>query len=366
MFNKKKFSIIMCSSLMILSLVSGCSKGKESAKTSEEDSYVINLGYYNCDHMTAAPVADQAGIYKELGLNVNIVGNGNVPEAMAAGQMDAGYIGTNGALGAVEKGSPLVIAANNHSGGSHYLVVKKDLKDNQELIGKKIAANFTDPYWTLSYAPGAGIPAEADKYEPVDIKSDKDKYLAFKTGKIDAFVACDPWGSVAELDGTGKIVSSDLYNRKVDNKTYNCCSFTLNQKFIDEHPELAKKMVLAHTKAVEFMYEHPVQAAKMFAKAYDVEEEVGLMTMYKKTVMEGRTITWTLDEQAYKDTGDIYKKFNIIGKDFDVTKYMNTNLLKESGADDFDKFIKEKIDPIFPVGMSYDDWKAKALEIDGE
>lgn len=59
---------------------------------SKEDSdYVINLGYYDCDHMTAACVGEDTGIFKALGLKVSVTGNGNVPEAMSAGKMDVAY-----------------------------------------------------------------------------------------------------------------------------------------------------------------------------------------------------------------------------------------------------------------------------------
>jgi len=43
---------------------------------------------------------------------------------------------------------------------------------------------------------------------------------------------------------------------------------------------------------------------------------------------------------------------------------VDKSLLDSCGADDFDAFIKEKVDPVFPQGMSYEDWKAKAMEMD--
>ena len=37
----------------------------------EEDAdYTVNLGYYNCDHMTAACVGKDSGIFKALGMKV--------------------------------------------------------------------------------------------------------------------------------------------------------------------------------------------------------------------------------------------------------------------------------------------------------
>ena len=43
---------------------------------------------------------------------------------------------------------------------------------------------------------------------------------------------------------------------------------------------------------------------------------------------------------------------------------IDLSYFENSGAKDFDVFIKEQVDPIFPLGMSYEDWRAKAVEID--
>ncbi|WP_027702358.1 ABC transporter substrate-binding subunit SaoX [Metaclostridioides mangenotii] len=366
MFNTRKFQVVMLTGIMGLSFLTGCSSkgdGKESSKAN--DDYAITLGYYNCDHMTAAPIGDKAGIYKELGLNVKTLGNGKVPEAMAAGQMDAGYIGTGGLAGAIPKGAPIVVAANNHSGGSEYLIVSNDIKDPKDLIGKKIAGDpDNDTLWHTDYGPEAGIPAKSSEYDCIDMESDKDAYLAFKTGKIKAFTSCDPWGSVAEFEGTGKIIASTQYKEKSTGKQYNCCSFSLNKNFIKDHPELAKKLVLAHTKSVEYIYTNPVKAAKIFAEDYNVDEEVALMTIYKKTVGEGRTLTWKITGEEYKNNLKMYKDYNKMDKVPSYDEVVDKSLLDSCGADDFDKFIEEKVDPVFPKGMSYADWKAKAIELD--
>lgn len=362
----KKLSALTLVGVMAATMLVGCGGGnqekKEEAKAN--DDYQIKLGYYNCDHMTAAPVAEAAGIYKDNGLNVTTVGNGKVPEAMAAGQMDAGYIGTRGLVAASVKGSPIVVAANNHSGGSEYLVASNDINDPKELLGQKIAADPENDFlFKVSYGPETGLPAENDKYQIVNIDSDKDKYLALKTGQIKAFTTCDPWGSMAEYEKVGKLIGTSHYHEKARGKEYNCCSFSLNKNFIKDHPELAEKLVKAHTQAIEYIYTNPVKSAKIFAKAYSVPEDVALMTIYKKTCGEGRTLTWKIGD-AYKNNLEIYKEVKAVEQ---IPKYedvVNEDILKKSGADDFDTFIKEKVDKVFPLGMSFDDWKAKAQEVD--
>lgn len=361
----KKLSIIVMFTIIGAIGITGCSSNKKNAEANK--SKEIILGYYNCDHMTAAPVAVDAGIYKKMGLNVKAVGNGKVPEAMAAGQMDAGYIGTAGLVGAISKGSPIVVVSNNHLGGSEYLVVSKDIKKPSDLLGQKIAANPSEGFlWKTDYSPQTGLPADSSKYNVVNIASNKDAYLALKTGKIKAFTTCDPWGSQAEYDGVGRIIADTQYKNRVSGKMYNCCSFSLNKNFIKEYPDLAKKMVKAHSEAIEYIYTHPIKAAKIFSKNYNVNFDVALMTIYKKTVGEGRTLTWKIVGDEYKNNLEMYKKYKVVDKVPKYDEVINTKILSESGADDFDKFIKEKVDPVFPLKMKFEDWKSKAEEIDGK
>lgn len=364
---KKITSLILIGGISS-AILTGCSSSSDGDKGAvSSDDYTIKLGYYKCDHMTAGPVAVEAGIYEELGLKVDAIGNGKVPEAMAAGQMDAGYIGTRGLVGAIPKGSPIVVAANNHRGGSEYLVVSNDIEKPEDLLGQPIASDPDgDLLWQTDYGPQTGLPADSSKYEVINIDSSKDAYLAFKTGQIKAYSACDPWGSVAEYDGTGKIIASTKYKEEATGKEYNCCSFSLNTNFIKEHRDLAEKMILAHSRAIEYIYTNPIDAAKIFAKAYDVEEEVALMTIYKKTVGEGRTLTWKITGEEYKNNLAMYEEYNTFEDMPTYEEVVNDELLKSCGANDFDAFIKEKVDNVFPLGMSYEEWKAKAMEIDGQ
>jgi len=134
---------------------------------------------------------------------------------------------------------------------------------------------------------------------------------------------------------------------------------------IIEHPELAKKMILAHTKAIEHIYTKPVRSAEIFLENYSVPMEVSLMTIYKKTVGEGRTLTWKVDLQNFTDEIEFEKSKGTLESAPDVNQFIQTKLLDECDADNFDTFIKEKVDPVFPQGMAYEQWKAKAYELEG-
>ena len=381
MKNVKKSLILLGMMVVIMILITGCGTQTTSENTtgnttenktenttgqlSEADKdYLINVGYYNCDHMTAACIAKDTGIYDALGLKVNVTGNGKVPEAMAAGKMDVGYIGTEGLMQAFLKGAPIIVAANNHLGGSYYLVGSNGIKAPGDLVGKKVALG-TDPEKTnsswITIAKTAGIPAEGKNYETFDM-GDKDKFFALKANKLDGYICCDPWASMAEYEKAGYIVQT--MSKLPTGDWGSCCVFSMNQNFAKDHPELAQKMILAHSQALEYIYTHPYKSAEIFSKNYSVPLEVALMTIYKKTVGEGRTLNWEINKKNFQDEINYELNVGTLAKAPGIDEFIKTDLLAQAGTDSFSTFIKDKVDPVFPLGMSYDAWKKKAAEID--
>ena len=361
MFKKFKKVTVFCLAASLALGLAGC--GKEGSKDiSKDEDYEINLGYYNCDHMVGACIGEAAGIYEDMGLKVNITGNGKVPEAMAAGQMDAGYIGTRGLVDANAKGSPIVIGATNHIGGSMYLVVSNDIDKPEDLYGQKVAIGSpsTGEGWLAGYSKILGLSTKDEDYDLVNIGSDADKYVALSTGEIKGFTACDPWGSMAVYDGVGKIMATYM---EMDDKMGVCCSFSLNNNFIEEHPELAKKLLKAHQESVKYCYTNPKEAAEIFAEYYDVPVEVAMMTIYRKCIDEGRTLTWAIEEENFKQAYDVYKRYDLIETLPKYEDLISYDIYNAAKLDDFEEFIKNEVDDIFPVGMDYEAFKAKAEEI---
>lgn len=366
-----KAGAILMAFALVGATLTGCGTKEPATETKAEtpvvDDYTVKLGYYNCDHMLASVVARDAGIFDELGLDVELTGNGSVPEAMAAGKMDVGYIGTEGLIKAREKGSPIFVAAGNHVGGSYYLVASNEIKTKEDLKGKEIGLSpdieKTDAYW-VRIATNTGISPNSADYKPYAMQI-KDQFVALKAGQIDGYVTCDPWGSAAVVDGIGWIVGDDTHIPETG-EWGECCSYAMNEDFAAEHPELAKKMVLAHSLAIQYVYEHPAKAAKIFAKAYGVKDEVALMTIWHKCVSDGRTLSWKIDKQLYQNEVDYARKVGTMDFEPKVDDFVQTTVYDAAGTADFDAFIAEKVDAAFPLTMSYEDYKAKALTIDAD
>lgn len=302
-----------------------------------------------------------------MGLNVTVTGNGNVPEAMSAGQMDMAYAGFTTTLNAVKNKVPLFIAAENHTGGAEYFVVSKDIQKPEDLLNKKISMGANPETENLNWAEWSeqlNIPRDITNYENFSM-SDSDAYFAFKLGQLDGYGACDPWGSMAEYEDTGKVLKRQNTDRESDGHG-TCCKVCMNYNFAKAHPKLAERILLAHAMSIEYMYLHPYKAAQIFAENYNVPLEVGLMTLWKKLNEEGRTITWKLNRDYVHNQMKTMKRLGVRDdiNSLDIDEYIDLSYFDNCGAKDFDTFIKEEVDPIFPLGMSYEEWRAKAVEVD--
>lgn len=348
--------------------------------TDEEKNYTIEMGYNNCDHMVAAIIGEKAGIYKALGLNVNITKSGETVKALVSGAMDTGYIGVGAA--ALSQDPPYFIAAANHTGGSRYLVVSNDITEPSQIEGKTLAMTSTpegNSEWR-AWARDYNVSFNASDYNIVSM-GQQDAMFALKAGQIDGFVCCDPYASIAEFEGFGHIMFTSWgINMPEDGSLPDsddwarCCALAMNKDFAEQHPELARRLVYAHMLSIKYLYEHPYNASMMFADGFDCDPYVGLRTVYMKTVAEGRTITWHWSQANLQNDEDFDTQFtnpSIIETDisyvsiFEDSLKRATELADSAGLDDFDEYIKEKVDPISPLGITFEDWYDHAKTIDG-
>ena len=172
------------------------------------------------------------------------------------------------------------------------------------------------------------------------------------------------WG--VNLDEEGNVPDADSWAR--------CCTLSMNKDFEKKCPELARRLVYAHTLAVQYLYTHPYNAAMMFADGFDCDPYVALRTVYMKTVAEGRTITWHWTESNLQNDEDYDTQWQnppLNEVDICYTEIFESSLVKavalheSAGTRDFQEFIETEVDPIAPIGITFEDWYEHAKIIDG-
>ncbi len=336
---------------------------------------VIEMGYNNCDHMVAAIIGQDTGLYKALGLNVNITKTGQVATAMASGDMQVGYAGFGGLIQNVNKGARIMMPAGSHLGGAMYMVVAPEIESLDEVVGTRIDMGEGSNYSTfwLEICDKVGIPSDIGTYYQGNSMGDEDAMLALRAGQVDIFTCCDPYASIAEEEGFGKIVGTAWHaDVKADKSTGwgIHCGYYINSDFAQAHPELTTRLVLAHCLGIKYMYEHPYSAGLMFANTFGTSDSVGLRTMYLKTNAEGRTLCWTISQENMNNYEQWYDALGVPEEErtliTDSEGFLDLSWLDKCGIEDFQTFIDNAgIDEIQPLGMTYADWLHMAEEIDG-
>ena len=399
---KKKLIASLLAAAMLCSLLTACHNSSETNTvdvestdfdpkkavedyefgelSEEEKNYTVEMGYFNCEHMCASIIGEKSGIYEALGLKVNLTKSPETVNALISGAMDVGYIFFSKNL--MSDDSPVYQAAANHLGGSRYLVVSNDIDvdDPLSIEGKTISmdaepqVNSEWRKWSEEY----GFSFQPEDYDIVAM-GQKDAMFALKAGQIDAFTCCDPYASQAEFEGFGKIMciswGANLEEGELltEENAGTCCSYAMSVAFREKYPELARRLVYAHMLSVKYLYEHPYNAAMMFADGFDVDPYVGLRTVYMKTVAEGRTITWQWSEQTMQNNEDFQTQWKdpavpeediIFAKDSMKSLELSNEIFEEAGVPDFDEFIKDSVEDKFPLGMTFEDWYNAAKKID--
>lgn len=399
---KKKLIASLLAAAMLCSLLTACHNSSETNTvdvestdfdpkkavedyefgelSEEEKNYTVEMGYFNCDHMCASIIGEKSGIYEALGLKVNLTKSPETVNALISGAMDVGYIFFSKNL--MSDDSPVYQAAANHLGGSRYLVVSNDIDvdDPLSIEGKTISmdaepqVNSEWRKWSEEY----GFSFQPEDYDIVAM-GQKDAMFALKAGQIDAFTCCDPYASQAEFEGFGKIMciswGANLEEGELltEENAGTCCSYAMSVAFREKYPELARRLIYAHMLSVKYLYEHPYNAAMMFADGFDVDPYVGLRTVYMKTVAEGRTITWQWSEQTMQNNEDFQTQWKdpavpeediIFAKDSMKSLELSNEIFEEAGVPDFDEFIKDSVEDKFPLGMTFEDWYNAAKKID--
>jgi NitT/TauT family transport system substrate-binding protein len=87
------------------------------------------------------------------------------------------------------------------------------------------------------------------------------------------------------------------------------------------------------------------------------------MTIYKKTVGETRTLRWNISPEVYNEEIDHHLKLGVLKSAPLFNDAMTNELLTEVQAMDFKAFIKNEVDRVFPLGMTFADWKNKVMEL---
>ena len=233
---------------------------------------VIRVGHLKDDHHSALFIAQAKEMYEKEGLKVETIEFNAGPDLVKAagtGQIDIGYCGTPPAVTGIGKGVPIkIVAAVNQEGSG--IVVKEGMQKIEDLKGKTIAipmkGSIQDVLLQMTLKEHGISPEEVNIIEMQVPLMPK----ALEAGRIDGFIAWEPYVSMAEQRGYGHAIA---YSRDIW-KDHPCCVVIATNQFIKEHPDQLRKFLKVHVEATEYLNSHENESASIVARTLGTDPEI--------------------------------------------------------------------------------------------
>ena len=249
---------------------------------------------------------------------------GDMKTALLAGDLD--FTGTTWATAimAASKGEPVKVVATMTEKCSALVVGKdSDIKTTKDLKGK-----------TIAYVPGtmhhilllevlnkAGLdPAKDVTLKKIDF-FDMGQALASKS--IDAFLSGEPFPSIAEIDGYGRVLEYPYFD---DSVGYINAAMLTTEDEIKNEPEKIQRLVDMHIQASKYYMEHKNEWI-------DRAAEFGTERKYLEKANENMALAWDLTDDTkakVKKLAEKMKELSIIENVPDIDALIDTSFIEKS------------------------------------
>ena len=223
---------------------------------SDKNPETVNIGYLPTDHDAALFVANATGMFKDAGVEVELFeynNGGDLMSAMASGELDVGYVGVPPVIYSLSKGVPVRIVAGAQNEGSGLLSHDSSVKSISDLKGKTVATPGEASIQSVLLKYGLkknGLSTSDIESPAMKVSSMND---ALKTASIDAMLTYEPYVTISEklnhqnlVESSGEILPD-----------HPCCVVVMNEKFLSDHSDKAKKILDIHKKSTEKIKANP-------------------------------------------------------------------------------------------------------------
>jgi taurine transport system substrate-binding protein len=262
----KKSFIIVLSAALLLVVLGGCAKKRESGKPADVPSKVT-IGVQVSVIPNAIAIAE-GWLTEALGTEVDVVpfdAGRDVIAAMESGSIDIGEVGSPPASLAIANGVPCqVFYVQAVMGDTEALIVRDNLgiQDAQGLIGRKIATPFSSSshYGLMKYL-------ESNKVNPSEVDiinmSPGDIVAAFTQGDIDGAFVWEP--NVTRMKNSGGVMLTNA--RELADRGYALMDLDIvRTEFAEKYPDLVGAYVRTMDRAVALYRSDPNAAGAAMAR----------------------------------------------------------------------------------------------------
>ena len=269
----KKLLAVLLSAVVVLAVLSGCTKKRESVATGDVPTKVT-IGSLIGPAPEAIATTD-GWLPEIMGTEVDIVyfdAGRDVIAAIASGSIDFGMLGSVPAATGIANGVPCqVFYIQDVAGESEALIVRGNLgiQDAQGLKGRRIATTFssTSHYSLMKYL-------EVDKVNPSDVNlidmRAGEIVAAFIRGDIDGAYTWDPYLTNMKNNGGVMLTSS----REMADRGYATMTLSIvRTEFAERYPDVVKAYVRTMDRGVALYRNDPKAAGAIMARQTEMTAE---------------------------------------------------------------------------------------------
>ena len=250
----KKFTLVLAL-VLVAFLVMGAVSAGFFDFFGGGDNNKVTIGYLPSDHDAALFVADSQGLFKEKGIETELVqfnNGGDLMTALASGKVDVGYVGISPVLSSASAGVPVKIISAAQTEGSGILVTSDSgISSAQDLSGKTVATpgEASIQHVLLAYYLNqSGLSLKDVNESAMKVPSIND---ALKTNNIPAAITFQPYVSVGENQSN----VNTLVNSSEILPGHPCCVVVASDDFIKNHENTTKDIVEIHKNSTTFINE---------------------------------------------------------------------------------------------------------------
>lgn len=199
----------------------------------------------------------------DVQVNGQILGAGNdLVTSLAAGEIDAAYMGPGPALISESAGVPLIPLAGAAYGGS--VLVRKHgslVARLQDLAGKRVTVpkyGNTQDVLLRSLLGDVGVKDRARGGTADILQADgADAVAMLRSGQVDGAMFPEPWASRAVVDAKAEVV---LDARQIWEGEYPSALLLVSRRYAQKYPERVRLLATAHTDLLKELVAHPEEA----------------------------------------------------------------------------------------------------------
>jgi NitT/TauT family transport system substrate-binding protein len=256
---KSAFSGLAILLLLPLLMMAGCAQPAPMK---------VRIGYLLGDiHHLPFFVAVEKGFIKEEGVDLEVVGPFDAGpaemDAMAAGQLDMGYVGLPPVILAAARKVPVTVVAGANLEGSA-LAASNSIKTVADLKSKKIA---TPAPGSIQYVL-TGMMLSKNNMSVKDVElfpgtiKAPDMPLTLQTGRIDAYFVWEPFVAKSIVSGAGHVLvdSKELW------PDHPCCVVVTRNEFLKNNDKAVAAVIKAHQRAIKFIADNPAESKNIAQK----------------------------------------------------------------------------------------------------